>query len=287
MKRPSAPGTPIDAKRYKRWIDRFGSYREGIINVTIESWLNQFDTGDQDLAARVLDVVDYYSQSQIYAAFRETLAALPGWNESFSKRTGNWRFAAMSSSAGESGDAMLHHFRIANKLDPKRFDELFVSRSELFRQPMLPEGDSRKLGEDDVVVLLDDFSGTGDQVCNAWNDPVTSFCALLTGVGKIYLILVAASKAARQRISKETALCPMSAHELHESDSVFSEQCRHFTKLDQARLLHYGQIADKNNPKGYGNCGFVVVFQHRPPNNSIPILHADHSKWTGLFPRHE
>jgi hypothetical protein len=286
MRTPLAPGTAIDARRYKRWIDRFGSYRDAITHVTIESWLNQFDTGDQDLAARVLDVVDFYSQSQIYAAFRETLAALPGWHESSSKRTGNWRFAAMSSSAGESGDAMLHHFRIANKLDSKRFDELFVSRSELFRQPMLPEGNPRKLGEDDVVVLLDDFSGTGDQVCNAWNDPATSFGALLTGVGKIYLILVAASKAARQRISKETALCPMPAHELHESDSVFSDQCRHFTKPDQVRLLHYGQIADKNNPKGYGGCGFVVVFQHRPPNNSIPILHADHSKWTGLFPRH-
>jgi hypothetical protein len=29
------------------------------------------------------------------------------------------------------------------------------------------------------------------------------------------------------------------------------------------------------------------VFQHRSPNNSIPILHADHERWTGLFPRHD
>jgi hypothetical protein len=28
-----------------------------------------------------------------------------------------------------------------------------------------------------------------------------------------------------------------------------------------------------------------VVFQQRPPNNSTPILHADHSRWAGLFHR--
>ena len=47
MKRPLAPGTPIDAKRYKRWISRFGSYREPIINVTINSWLENFEDEDQ------------------------------------------------------------------------------------------------------------------------------------------------------------------------------------------------------------------------------------------------
>jgi len=193
----------------------------------------------------------------------------------------------MSGSAGESGDAMLHHFRIANCLDAKSLNELFVSRSDLFRQTLLADDDPQKLGEDDVVVLLDDFSGTGTQVCDAWNNPQTSFGALLTGVGKVYLIVVAASKAARKKISDETTISLLPAHDLHESDNVFSENCRHFTKADRVKLVHYGKIADKKSPKGFGDCGLVVVFQHRSPNNSIPILHADHSRWTGLFPRHD
>jgi hypothetical protein len=287
VKRPFAPGTPIDAKRFKRWVARFGSYRDAITNMTIETWFENFDEDDHDLAARVLDCVEFYGQSQIHAAYRQALSSLPGWHRSAAKRTCEWRFAAMSGSAGESGDAMLYQFRIANGLDAKAFNNLFVSRSDLFRQPLLPDGDPQKLGKDDVVVLLDDFSGTGTQVCTAWNDPETSFGALLVGVGKTYLILVAMSKAARVRISSETSLSPLPAHELHESDNVFSERCRHFTAADRERLLHYGKIADKNNPMGFGNCGFVVVFQHRPPNNSIPILHADHSRWTGLFPRHD
>lgn len=193
----------------------------------------------------------------------------------------------MSGSAGESGDAMLYQFRIANGLDARNLNELFVNRSDLFRQPMLPDGDPQKLGMDDVVVLLDDFSGTGTQVCDAWNDPATSFGALLAGVGKVYLIVVAASQVARRRISDETAICLVAAHELREGDNVFSERCVHFTETDRDKLLRYGEIANKKHPRGFGECGFVVVFQHRSPNNSIPILHADHSRWTGLFPRHD
>ena len=287
MRRPLAPGTAIDARRYKRWISLFGSYRAGVINATIQSWLDQFEEKDQDLAARVLDTVEFYGQSQIHAAYQQALAALPGWHKSASKRKGLWRFAAMSTSAGESGDAMLYHFRIANGLDAKGLDGLFVLRSDLFRQPMLPDDDPNKLGADDVVVLLDDFSGTGTQVCKAWNDPATSFGALLAGVGKVYLILVAASKTARKRILAETSISPFPAHELREGDNIFSIQCPHFSKADRVKLLRYGEIANKKQPMGFGDCGFVIVFQHRTPNNSIPILHADHRHWTGLFPRHD
>jgi hypothetical protein len=286
VKRPLPPGTPINGRRYGRWVTRFGSYRSPINNVTIQNWLEQFAPADRDLAARILDVVEFYDQAQIYAAYRRALEALPGWHRTASARTGTWRFAAMSGSTGESGDAMLYHFRVANQLDAKLQNELFVSRSDLFRQPSLPEGDPQKLGQDDVVVLLDDFSGTGTQVCKAWNDPQTSFGALLAGVGKVYLIVVAASKAARDKISDETSIRLVPAHDIYESDNVFSEKCRHFTSRDHARIVHYGEIADKRIPKGFGDCGYVVVFQHRAPNNSIPILHADHRKWTALFPRH-
>jgi hypothetical protein len=287
MKRPLSPGSAIDGKRFKRWLDLFGSYRTGVINATIQSWLEQFEDADRDLAARVLDAVEFYGLSQIHTAFRDALNALDGWHRAPSKRKGKWRFAAMSGSAGESGDNMLYHFRVANSLDTKSDNELFVSRSDLFRQPLLADGDPHKLGVNDTVVLLDDFCGTGTQVCEAWNDPETSFGALLAGVGKVYLIVVAASKAARQRIKSETELHLVHGHEYQEGDDVFSDKCKHFSSKEQKRLLEYCEVADRKAPRGYGDCGLIVVFQHRTPSNSIPVLHADHSKWTGLFPRHE
>ena len=286
MKAPSVRDTAIDARRYKKWINHFGSYRAGIINVTIDSWLEQFAKPDRDLAARILDSVEFYGQTQIQAAYREALQALNGWNADPVKRTSKWCFAAMSGSAGESGDAMLYQFRLANGLDAKKYNSIFIERSDLFRRTLLPDTDEKKLGKNDVVVLLDDFTGTGKQVCDAWNDPATSFGALLAGVGKVYLIVVAASHAAKKKIADQTSITLAPAHQLHDGDNVFSTNCAHFTPKERERLVHYGKKADNKNPKGFGECGLLVVFQHRAPNNSLPILHMEHNGWSGLFPRH-
>lgn len=284
MRRPSERGTPRDSRRYRRWLRKFGSYR-GVTSETVESWIRQFNAADHDLAARVLDVVEYFGQEQIREAYRQALNALPGWHISKNRRKGRWAFAAMSTSAGESGDSMLYEFRLANGLSSRDYKGLFLSRSELLRQR--PEGDPERLGPDDVVVLLDDFSGTGNQICDAWNDPELSFGALLEGVGTVYLVVVAASQHARTRIQTETALQVSAAHILADGDNIFSTRCGHFTARERERLLHYGRIADNSSPKGYGDCGFVVAFQHRIPNNSIPILHRDHRRWTALFARHD
>jgi hypothetical protein len=267
-------------------MNRFGSYRYGVTNTIVESWLQQFDAADRDLAARVLDAIDYFGQPQILAAYKNALIGLDGWDKDAGKRKGNWAFAAMSGSAGESGDRMLHDFRLANGLDPKKFNDLFVTRSELFRRPLLGEGNPHRLGEDDSVVLLDDFSGTGKQVCDAWNDTELSFGPLLAGVGKVYLVLVAAARPAIARIKQETPISLVPAHSLKESDDIFSTACSHFNPAEKKRLIHYGKIANRKHPRGYGECGLVVVFQHRTPNSSLPILHARHDSWDGLFPRH-
>lgn len=278
MRQPLAVGTAVDAKRIKRWTDCFGAYRSAVTKQTIESWMDQFDPADKDLAARVLDVVEFYGQAQIHAAYRQALASLPNWDPVAARRVGQWRFAAMSGSAGESGDSMLYQFRIANRLDGSKFNDLFVGRRDLV---------SQKLGPDDTVVLLDDFSGTGKQVCDAWGNPETAFGELLAGVGRVYLVLVAATQTAKQKIGEETLLSVLPSHDLRDADNIFSEKCSRFTAKERKRLLHYCERASKGTPRGFGDCGLVVVFQHRTPNNTIPILHAEHADWSGLFPRHD
>jgi hypothetical protein len=54
---------------------------------------------------------------------------------------------------------------------------------------------------------------------------------------------------------------------------------------DRDNLLPYCDRADKKNPRGFGECGLLYVLCHKTPNNSIPILYANHSQWVGLFPR--
>jgi hypothetical protein len=274
MKTPKRQGTLIDLRRMREWVNEFAGYRYRVSEDRIRQWIDQFDSADSDLAARVLDCVDYFSHDQIAGAFREVLKGLDGWHLDESRRRGRWRFVAYSASAGESGDSMLHKFRHANNLAGRAYNELFIHRSDVLRD---------RLGSDDTVVLIDDFVGTGKQACDAWAE---QFGELLADVGRVYLVVVAACDAAASRVADETGLQVVPHHELTESDNIFSGRCRAFTVEEKSRLLTYCQGADRQHPRGTGECGLLVVFAHTCPNNTIPILHVSNRHWEGLFRRY-
>lgn len=268
-------GDPIDTARIRGWTTEYGGYRHAVTTTTIESWLEQFKAQHRDIAARVLDAVDYYDNGRIASAFRSALRSLNGWHSDASKRTGRWFFVPYSGSAGESGDTMLHQFRLANGLDRKQHNYLFAYRSDLIRL---------KLTADDTVVFVDDITATGKQVCDVWND---EFAELVAGVGQTFLLVVVAGRGARAAIGNGTDIRLVPSHEMVASDNIFANECAFFTSAEKRELLSYCQIANAKTPKGTGDCGFLLVFQHRCPNNSVPILHAYHDKWHGVFQRHD
>jgi hypothetical protein len=274
MKAPSAPGTPIDNKRKKRWVERFLHYRYPPSQSEIEDWVAQFKAQHADLAARVLDSVEVVKRQQIDLAFRSLVDALPGWHVSKAKRQGRWRFIPYSISAGESGDVMIAYLRQALNLRHRQYNELFIQPQEL---------PSARLTESDSVVLVDDFAGSGNQACDSWD---AFYRELVGGAGNVYLMVVAASKRAQAEIGTRTDLQLLAHYNLHESDNIFSDKCRHFSADDKAALLDYCTTHFPKAPKGYGDCGLVFVLQHDCPNNTIPILHShNQGKWFPLFPR--
>jgi hypothetical protein len=186
---------------------------------------------------------------------------------------GKFAFVAFSSSAGESGDNMLHQFRIANSLNHRQFDSLFIGRSDLLRVG---------LGADDTVVFLDDFVGTGNQAVTAWQN---MFQELTAGIGNVYLVTVGAFRVGSERVKKETRMQLLTHRSLGYQDNLFHDNCNHFSTHDKGRLLHYCKIASPARPRGFGDCGLVIVLYHQCPNNSLAILHASSQAWEPLFPR--
>lgn len=274
MRAPKDRNTPINLRRLRRWVNDFSGYRHPVSEDRIRDWIGQFDDGDRDLAARVLDCVDFFSHDRITGAFRSVLKGLDGWHVDQRKRRGNWRFVAYSASAGESGDSMLHKFRHANNLSGSQYNELFIHRSDILRA---------RLGRDDTVLLIDDFVGTGDQACDSWND---HFGELLAEIGRVYLVVVAARVTAVERVANETGLEVVAHFHLTESYNVFGSKCKHFNKSEKDELLKYCGRANQSEPRGRGECGLLVVFAHTCPNNSIPILHVANNAWEGLFRRY-
>lgn len=277
MRAPRPANTPVNNKRMLRWIGEYGAYRHTVTRVAIENWLRQFSPGDQDLAARVLDAIEFYGQDRIAAGYRRALRSIPGWNLDRRQLRGKWRFAPFSQSAGESGDSMLHQFRLANGMDGAAYREMFIHTSEIARQG---------LGAEDTLVLVDDMTATGDQVCKAWMD---FFSELVAGAGRVYLIVIVAGKEAKGRIDKETnsTLSLVPVRQMEGRDGLYSNECTHFSQADKDRILAYSRRAHPAEPKGHGDCGYLLVFQHRCPNNCIPILHRSTRRWDALFPRHD
>jgi len=266
-------GARIDANRFARWEAVFAGYRNPVTRGMIELWIEQFANRDSDLAARTLDAITFVTNQHISTVFRDLLQSLEGWDKQEDQRRGRWFFVPFSGSAGESGDTMTHAFRIATGMTRNKYNKLSVHRSDLVNSSP---------GPDDTVVLLDDFSGTGTQACNAWKE---IFEELLTEGPRVVLMLITATQHALRRINRETELEAVCGSTLTAGDNIFDPACRHFTDEEKATLLRYCRGANAQHPQGWGESGLVIVFAHRCPNNSIPILHANHQAWRGLFPR--
>src|SRR5207249_4483001 len=138
------------------------------------------------------------------------------------------------------------------------------------------------LKADDTVVFVDDFAGTGDQAVEAWTEQLGE---LLPGRPRTFLVLVVAIQQAVHRIASGTPLRVKAFRQLESRHNLFAPRCRWFSAREKAATLTYCQRADAASPRGYGDCGVLVVFAHRCPDNTIPILHSSKPAFRGLFPR--
>lgn len=263
----------MDATRINGWFEKFAGYRVHVSRDRINQWLDRFQNPHRDIAARILDAVEFFREDHAAHAYRAVFGRLPGWSKTASDRKGQWRFVAFSTHAGESGDRMLHTFRTATGLAAKKYNDLFIHRSDLLRQELTAE---------DTVVFVDDFAGTGNQAVTAWNE---SLGELLPGRPRIFLVLAVAINAAIEQIGSQTPLTVRAFKRFRGRDNFFAPECTHFTAPEKTQVLQYCNVADAVNPRGYGSCGALVVFSHRCPNNSLPILHSSKPAFRGLFPR--
>ena len=264
--------SPVNDARIASWIERFGGYRREVGQPEIEAWLRQF-RDNRDVGARLLDATEFLTRNDLEVAFREVLGRLPGWSAKETERSGRWFFVSFSASAGESGDSMVHVFRVANQLTHRRFNANFVYKSDL---------PSLRPGGEDTVIFIDDLSGTGDQAIRAWEENLQE---LLPERPRVILVVAVAGWKAVERIQERTELELWAHQRLEREDDLFGPECQHFSSTEKEAVLALCRRASRAMPKGYGDCGWLLVFQHRCPNNSVAVLHSSSSRFTGLFPR--
>jgi hypothetical protein len=271
MKPAKNRGMPIDAARKKEWADRFRFYRASPGETEIDAWLKRFPKADLDIAARLLDSVEVISEPTIQAGYKRALTSVTGWHKKASLRQGRWVFTAFGK-PGESGLSMLRMFSEANGLTGAAHEALFKHIIEI---PKL------KLTAADTIVLVDDFAGTGRQVCQRW----PTLAELIASEARCFIVLTAATKNAIKKIQEQTELEVIVDTVIQPNEDIFASSCIRFDDHERTAILQQCEKADSKNPKGFGECGLLYVLSHKTPNNSIPILHTNHNGWVGLFPR--
>jgi hypothetical protein len=271
MKLPKPRGTAIDETRLDEWDRTFRFYREPPTNAAIEQWLARFRPADRDAAARVLDCVEVISESKIQEGYKTALQSIAGWHKNAASREGKWVFTAFGK-PGESGLSMLRIFREANGLTRAQYDDLFRH---------VPEIPKLKLTAADTIILVDDFSGSGKQICRRW----PQLLELIASEARCFIVLTAATATAKDKIERETELEVLTQTIIQVNENIFSDRCSRFNAEEKRTLLRYCKLADAKNPRGFNEGGLLYVLSHKTPNNSIPILHTNHNRWVGLFPR--
>lgn len=286
----------------------------------IRNWLSQFDEEEWDTAIDVLMNLEYFSSNRIMneynmglklifqkittfeAKIDESFKDRPDLNTVEKKRLKNKRQLRKKGKNnvlihpigdfGKSGSTMLYYvthtpyFKETNFKILKNISDLKVKNINNYLH----------------LILLDDFSGSGDTVVKYINTFVRP--QLLENDIKhlkIYFLCVAFMKKAKTVIKEQ-----LSEYSFDfigtEKNAAFSNLGSPFgyrPKMLKARELcyKYGYNLyphikwDKNHnietryPLGYGNSQSLIVFEHSVPNNTIPIIWSNQNSWKPLYPR--
>ena len=194
--------------------------------------------------------------------------------------------------ASESGQSMPNVFKHSHDVKGLKYMELF--------ELLCADKEMRTV---EIVFLLDDFIGNGDQAIKEWhrkrgekgqNDEKS-----LDDLHKknphlrfVYLALVGC-KEGKKAIEDHTSLKIILGEELDEKFKCFSDKSLVFTgenERNEARQImeQKGKMLYEH-PLGYGNMQLAIAFFNNTPNDSLPVIwkRMKDGSWYPLFERFE
>ncbi len=265
--------TAIEAKYSQDIQDaaqRFGDH-EDMSPGRVLKWMGQFVKKHLPLARKVLLGTRYYGSANIRAMTRELVISVL---QNFPKID---RQRIVFVPVGRPGSSSAIIARVLRELS---------RTGETRGISVLLMADLEKIpaGRVSVIVFIDDFSATGDQLIEWWENVEQ---LVRPKRASIFVALLVMNNRTRLRIEEfaELAIC---VDELDDSANVLSEHSGTFNQVEKKSLLRYCRKTGCSQDfiRGYGSCGLLLAFKHGCPNSSLPILWFDSKAWFPLFKRH-
>lgn len=243
-------------------------------------WLRNFDECEWDMALSVLNMVVYYSSDRIAETVEREIERIAN---DYSDRIVQ---ILPSGNVGKSGHVMAYHAKkIVERLDPNQIHLKLINLNLLDSIP-----------QKSVIVLLDDFSGTGESIKKFYENKVKDIL-IKRKLTSCALTVAYMDKAGKFLNDK----CGMKIYgdnyipAFARRGSVFGSEksmipIRDFCFKKGEMLLPDWRERDLK-PLGYKNSQSLICFEHTTPNNTLPILwyesviQGTNKSWNALFPR--
>ena len=240
---------------------------EGVRRATIVRWLAQFSKKSRPVAAKSLEVLTYFSTSNIRKMTSELVDCVYQEYPSVSKK--HIYFVPIGG-AGAGSQVIARVLRGIAKV-PAGCVVTMLDVEGIAAEQMK------------VVVLVEDFSGTGKQIDEWW--PVVEGIFLPKNAD-IVLGLLVINYRARTRLAPVFKRI-LAVADLERQHDVFDAKCTKFSRAEKNALLAACRSTGCSSRflKGFGDSGLLVVFKHGCPNNSLPILWYSQGAWHNLFQR--
>jgi hypothetical protein len=267
-------------KDYQNIIEALcDKFNNAITQLDIIAWLENFESADWKKALIVLSCFEYFSTRDVIKEFESGLKKIV---EIVNPKEPIILLPV--GQMGKSGAAMIYYL----KKTPS-FSNKIIS--------ILDNNDYSKIPENCKVVLVDDFSGSGETILKFYN----SIRADLPKNHIVFALTVAYLEKAADVLDKNNIKLIGNSRiaAFASRGSVFG----YYPKMKTIRSFcfeygdklypetKYKEGLTKQHPLGYSNSQALVGFEHSIPNNCLSIIWADvkvvgtDRKWIPLFPR--
>ncbi len=198
----------------------------------------------------------------------------------------------------ESGSHLLYYFRQENNVDKN----LFINTHEIFNRYGSESPASLAKPEINRYVLLDDFTGSGNQAIEYSKSILEDLSRLNPEAETSYLVLFGSTSALKNVRDNTKFKQVLAVMEFDDSFKCFDENSRFFQTCgpeinkDTAKEIvqYYGEKllqghALEGNPLGFSDGQFLFGFFHNTPDSTLPIFWYDNpeSNWAPIFRRYQ
>lgn len=300
-------GTPLHQIEALRAV----RFWPGEDKLDVDRWLSNFDDDDKDTAKVLLTSFVFLSESVVesllvdaYASLRRNIK-MADWNlvdgEGMKMKEPT---VLLTFPTGEIPNVTDSGYLFARKMR-----QLFDLEESGMVEPSQAVEVLASSKPNDVrntaLVLVDDFAGSGEQVCKTLerrirvaDGKLVSIQDLAKQTGlRVYYCLLVATRDAKMRLEREHSYisvnCP---HVLGKRYNIKSKNCA-IISASAANAVHslirkYAGIYLKSpNVKswvreyGFHDLGLTIAFEHSVPDATLPIFWADGSNWKPLYRR--